>query len=40
MKFLATFEGKRTVSWDMPQWAPPSDCYHQRYAYGNGEETW
>lgn len=40
VKFLATFEGKRTVKWDMPRWAPPSDCFHTRYAYGDGEETW
>jgi hypothetical protein len=40
VKFLATFEGKRTIKWNMPRWAPPSDCYHQRWMYGSGEETW
>lgn len=39
-KFLVSFEGERSVKWDIPRWAPPSDCYHRRYQYGNGDEMW
>ena len=39
-RFTAVFEAKRTVQWNEPRWQPYSDCYHQRYTYANGHETW
>lgn len=38
--FYATFEASYTTSWSLPEHHVISDCYHQAYRSGAGQERW
>jgi hypothetical protein len=39
-KFIATFEGERTIDYDIPRFEYPAGCGAVNYTYGNGHESW
>jgi hypothetical protein len=39
-KFTATFEGERTIDYDIPRFEYPGGCGALDYTYGSGHESW